>query len=98
MDGKFFFTEHALKEMLEDELDIDDVKHAAQQGETIETYPNDKPYPSELKLYFSGFWNNQPIHVVCATDDNNYIRIITTYKPDPAKWVDNFKTRKKKRT
>ena len=53
-------------------------------GEAIETYPEDTPYPSRLVLAWVG---GRPIHVVAAynpADDEEII--ITTYRPDPARW------------
>jgi len=96
MPQKTYFTQHAIQEMLNDNIDIDVVIDAAHNGRVIEEYANDKPFPSALKLHFSGFLLNNPVHVVCATDNNGYIRIITTYKPDPELWTDNYTTRKPK--
>ena len=70
-----------------------DVENAIFSGEIVETYPDDKPYPSILLL---GFSNSRPIHIVCAVDENerNCI-IVTVYRPDPELWID-FKKRKMK--
>ena len=64
---------------------------ALKLGEPIADYPNDRPYPSRLILWFSG---SRPIHVVAAQDPETQICfIITAYEPDPSIWLDNFKTR-----
>jgi hypothetical protein len=95
MHRKFCFTEHALDEIDNDDLNIEDVMNAAVKGEVIEDYPKDKPYPSCLMLGWFGLGNRQPLHVVCAKDNNDYIHVITAYKPNADKWANNFTTRKK---
>ncbi len=97
MAGKksFYFTEHALDEIDNDDLLIEDVMAAAATGEIIVSYENDKPFPSFLKLGWSSAKTKYPVHVVCATDDTDRIHIITAYKPDFNRWHKNFKTRKK---
>ena len=60
-------------------------------GETIETYPTDKPFPSRLILGWSG---SRPIHVVAADDASAQETIIVTaYQPDIEEWESGFKRR-----
>jgi hypothetical protein len=70
----------------------EDIAQVLANGETIEDYPNDTPYPSRLILGWRGL---RPIHVVAATNtlDNKTI-VITVYEPDPKKWAPDFKRRK----
>jgi hypothetical protein len=69
-----------------------DVEIAIDRGTTIESYPDDTPFPSYLVLEFI---NGDPIHVVYATDEStNIFYVITAYRPDPAIWLNNFSTRK----
>jgi len=78
--------------MLDDRLTVDEIFEAIDNGEIIEQYTGDKPFPSCL-LY--GRVNNRHIHVVCALPEHAEILIIiTTYIPDPDKWI-NFKIRRK---
>ena len=67
----------------------------AENGETIEAYPNDKPYPSFLRLGQSSGAKAYPIHIVASMDEDNRIYIITAYKPSQFKWSSDYKTRKK---
>ena len=60
-------------------------------GEIIEEYMYDKPFPS--CLVFGHTVNNRPVHVVCSID-NEYLYIITAYIPDTIKWEKDLKTRK----
>ncbi|WP_448594936.1 DUF4258 domain-containing protein [Thermoflexus hugenholtzii] len=62
-------------------------------GETIETYPDDEPYPSRLIL---GWVSHRPLHVVVADDPvGNTLIVITAYEPNPALWESDFRRRRK---
>lgn len=95
MTREFYFTEHALIEMDNDDLNIEDVMNIAETGVLIEDYPKDKPYPSTLRLGFSSVNKKSPIHVVSAVAPDERVHIITAYIPDPNKWDITFKKRKK---
>ena len=61
-------------------------------GETIKSYPDDKPFPSYLIL---GFVNQQPLHIVLAKNEQDAMCIIVTaYFPQQEIWDNNFKTKK----
>jgi hypothetical protein len=91
---KFYFTEHALEEIDNDNLEMEDIMKVSINGEVIETYENDKPFPSFLKLGWAMGLNQYLIHIVGAIDENEWMHIITAYKPSPFKWSKDFKTRK----
>ena len=62
--------------------------------ETIETYPEDKPFPSRLIL---GWCGSRPVHVVVADDgDAQETIVITVYQPDIEEWEAGFKGRKRR--
>ena len=62
-------------------------------GTTVESYPDDLPFPSRLVL---GWWESQPIHVVAADDTKEGIKIVVTvYRPDLGEWEPGFRKRKK---
>jgi hypothetical protein len=84
------FTGHVRKRMKERDINYDDVVLAITNGEIIEQYQDDKPYPSCLILGYSG---KEPIHV-CLSLDNGVIWMITTYIPTLDKWEEGFKIRK----
>lgn len=67
-----------------------DVASVVFQGKEIESYPQDKPYPSRLLL---GWIGPRPIHVVAAAAEHEII-VITVYEPDPALWQPGFERRK----
>ncbi|MGL5066468.1 MAG: DUF4258 domain-containing protein [Sarcina sp.] len=86
------YTAHLLERMNERHIAVSDIINCMMNGEIIEQYPDDKPYPS--CLIFSYVVDNRPIHVVVALDlENLYLRVITTYQPDELKWI-NFKERR----
>jgi len=61
--------------------------------EIIESYPEDKYFPSYL-IYSR--YQDTVFHVVFAVDvENMNVRIITAYRPDPQKWWEDFKRRRK---
>lgn len=83
---------HAVKRMALRGVLEEDIEHVLLTGETIEVYPNDTPYPSELLL---GWCGSRPLHVVVATDPANKRNfVITVYTPDPNKWKTDFRRRK----
>lgn len=87
-------TDHADEEAHSDNLTFDEVMTSIINGEIIEDYPTDKPFPS--CLIYGQNYKREPIHSVWAyNEENKWAVLITVYRPDPERWVD-FKTRKKK--
>lgn len=65
-----------------------EVETAISQGNIIETYPDDTPFPSCLVL---DFIDGLPIHVVYSIDEStDTVYIITAYRPDASVWEENF--------
>ena len=90
---RIVFSNHAVKQMFQRDISIEDIKIALNDFEIINNYSDDKPYPS--KLIFS-MVNNRPIHIVYSKNiDDNTIIIITVYEPNFDIWQKDFKTRKK---
>jgi hypothetical protein len=93
MAYKLIFSTHAITQMAKRTISTGDVRNVLDNGEVIEIYPNNAPYPSRLVLGWKG---QRPIHVAAA--DNHLAQetiIITTYEPDPNLWHPDFKTRKR---
>ena len=65
--------------------------NAIDNGEIIEQYPDDFPFPSCLILGISV--KNEYIHVVVSMNEEK-IYLITAYIPTSDKWEADFKTRK----
>jgi hypothetical protein len=80
-------TDHADEEAHSDQLAFDEIFFSVLQGEIIEDYPDDAPYPSCL-IYGTTF-AGVPIHSVWAYNrDNQWAALITVYRPDPKRWID----------
>jgi beta-phosphoglucomutase-like phosphatase (HAD superfamily) len=86
---RVIFRVHALARMFERRIGLEDVHTVIAHGEVIQTYPDDKPYPSRLLL---GWIGTRPLHVVVAEDSEDGILIVVTaYEPDPIQWDSGFK-------
>ena len=83
-------TQHSRKRFAERGIKLDDVCEAINTGTIIEDYPNDFPFPSCLIL---GKTKEKNLHV-CASINDGFVYIITSYIPDPEKWEEDLKTRK----
>jgi hypothetical protein len=87
-------TDHADEEAQTDYLTFDEVFFSVLQGEIIEEYPTEKPYPSCL-IYGDSF-SGEPIHSVWAYNQKTeWAVLITVYRPDLERWI-NWRERKKK--
>lgn len=77
-------TAHAVKRMGQRKITLTEIEHVIQNGDIIEDYPGDKPFPSCLILgtIREGF----PLYVVCAVSDR--VHLITAHWMDPEKWLD----------
>jgi len=92
--NRFRITDHADEEANNDEISLVQAFESIANGEVIERYPEDKPYPS--CLIYSRLGNGDPIHTVWAFNPTtNASVLITTYRPDPRRWIDG-KIRKTK--
>jgi hypothetical protein len=92
-NGHIKWQRHALERMMERGITRDSVKQILLEGEVIEEYISDKPYPSGL---FFGYIEKQPLHVVAAIDmANEWCFVITAYIPDLEHFEEDFKTRRR---
>ena len=89
--SKIKWSVHCFERMQELDISRADVKNCILNGEIIEDYPNDFPYPS--CLIFGYTIKEKVIHVV-AGSDGEYVYIITAYFPNKEKFEDDLKTRK----
>ena len=87
---KIIITQHSRKRFAERKISISDVCTAIDNGEIIEQYPDDFPFPSCLIL---GRKADERIHIVASINEGT-MYIITAYVPNSSKWKDDFKTRK----
>jgi uncharacterized protein DUF4258 len=93
--GQVHVSEHAHDEAIDDGLSIIDVIDATSTGEVIEDYPTDPRGASCLALITIG--KDMPVHAVWAFDEGSGRAIlITVYRPDPARWSDDLRHRRRK--
>lgn len=86
------FSRHAFERLFARDIPPEAIARIVREGETIASYPEDKPFPSVLLL---GFEKGGPVHVVVARNPTTGICIVVTvYRPDPELWSDNFRTRR----
>ncbi len=91
--GRIQWHQHALERFLERGVSRAEVVCAIMNGEVIEVYPTDRPYPSCLVLHVEA----EPVHVVAAADPAARIcHVITAYRPDLERFESDFRTRRKK--
>ena len=87
-------TDHADEEAESDDPSFDEIFYSVLNGEIIEQYPSDKPYPSCL-IYGQTF-SGDPVHSVWAYNEKTqWSVLITVYRPDPEQWI-NFRKRRYK--
>jgi len=90
--GRINITEHADEELANDNISNESLYHSVMDGEIIENYPDDFPFPSYL--VFGKDKNGRPIHSVWAfTEKYNTAILITAYIPNAKEWI-NYKRRK----
>ncbi|NSW91139.1 MAG: DUF4258 domain-containing protein [Firmicutes bacterium] len=90
--GKVVWSQHMLIRMQKRGITTDDVERCIQNGEIIEDYKNDYPYPSFLVLGLS--IKGKGLHVVCGIGENK-LWMITAYYPDSEEWFEDLKTRRR---
>jgi hypothetical protein len=89
---KVVFRVHAIERMFERDISEADVRDVLGNGEVIQTYPDDLPFPSRLML---GYCGGRPLHVVAGDDpEETATVVITVYQPDPGRWDATFRRRK----
>ena len=90
---KLVYRAHALRRMFVRSITVAEVRTVIEQGETIERYPQDKPYPSRLLLGQPG---GRALHVVVADLADDETVVVTVYEPDPDLWHSGFRRRRRR--
>ena len=89
--NKIQWRGHMLTRMQQRGILLNDVLQCILNGEIIEYYPTDYPYPSCLVLGVID--NSKVLHVVCAMGEDN-IWMITSYYPGKEEWTEDFRKRR----
>lgn len=90
-DDMVIVSEHASERFRQRNIKARDIRQAVFNGEIIEQYHDDFPFPSCLIL--GKTTNKKDIHIVMS-DEGSMSRIITAYYPDKDRWSSDFKIRK----
>ena len=85
------WTNHIAVRLMQRRIETGDILYALVNGEIIEQYPDDYPYPSCLVLGLTE--DQQPLHVVCGMGDGE-LWLVTAYYPDTDEWTDDFRSRR----
>lgn len=89
------FKVHAVIQMDERGITVEDVRSTLENGTDIESRPDEQPYPARLVL---GMCRLGALHVAVRDNiEDDEIVVETAYQPDPALWEPDFKTRRTKR-
>jgi hypothetical protein len=79
--------------MFERGISRDNVQQVVAEGEEIEQYPEDVPFPSYLMF---AVVQGRPLHIVMGYDHFTATgHVVTAYEPDKDKWDSQFRTRRK---
>ncbi|MDR2786244.1 MAG: DUF4258 domain-containing protein [Treponema sp.] len=92
---KLRWTSHVLDRLFQRSISIDDVVTALTNGEIIEHYPTDYPFPSCLVLGLTP--KDKYLHIVCGSGGTE-LWLITAYFPNPAEWSADFRIRREETT
>jgi hypothetical protein len=85
------WTNHILGRIFRRGISTDDIKKGLINGEIIEQYPADYPFPSCLIL---GHTNaGKALHVVCGSNGAE-LWLITAYFPDQDEWSEDCRQRR----
>lgn len=84
-------TQHILMRCQQRNISYTEIKEVIENGEIIEEYPDDYPYPSCLILGMT--IKERKLHVVVGIGESK-LWLITAYEPDSLKWDEALKNRK----
>lgn len=91
-DRSVLWTHHVSMRMRSRAIRRQAILDAVDDYEIIEAYPEDKYLPSYLVLARG---DREIFHVLFATDaQGGNVRVITAYRPDPAEWLPDWRTRR----
>jgi hypothetical protein len=93
-DGEYLVSRHGFRELMADDILIEDVLASIQAAVVVEDYPASRKEPSVLVLQCD--CTGQPVHVVWGLPRTECTPVlVTAYRPKPELWSADFLNRKK---
>jgi len=90
--GKIFWTYHVNMRLKARFISRQAILQSIERYEIIEEYPKDKYFPSYL-VYSE--YQGDIFHILFALDlEEQNVRIVTAYRPNPEEWAEGFRTRR----
>jgi Domain of unknown function (DUF4258) len=85
---------HAFRRLTKHKIAADDLLNSVDHATVIEDYPGYFAGPAVLVLSFGA--DGRPLHAVWGLENGTTepAVLITTYRPDPARWEADHRTRK----
>ena len=91
-ESKIIWTEHVAIRLRERGIKRADIIKCIENGEIVEQYLDDTPFP--ICLILGNCEVGKPLHIVIGLNAGVLCCMITVYRPDLDKWESDFKTRK----
>ena len=80
---EYHISDHAIKRMIQREIERSELEDVILKGEIIEEYPDDKYSPS--CLLYGETKTKRVLHIQVSLPPR--VVVITTYEPSPKEWI-----------
>lgn len=91
VNNKLIWTRHIIVRLLQRNITQNDIESALLNGEIIENYNEDYPFP--ICLVYGINTKKEVIHIVCGSNGID-LWLISAYFPEESEWEQDKKIRK----